>query len=107
MNLKRHGVFLPLLALLFTLPVRGAELKTRHVIFVTTDGFRWQELFRGAEQQLMNKANGGVPGEAVLREEFGRRRPRLGGRGSCRLSEARWPRTASFSATATRAARQA
>ncbi len=71
--MKPLRALLPLLALLVTLPVfavRGAELKTRHVIFVTTDGFRWQELFRGAEERLMNKANGGVPSEAALREEF-------------------------------------
>jgi hypothetical protein len=28
--------------------------KTQHVIFVMTDGLRWQEVFRGAEESLMN-----------------------------------------------------
>jgi hypothetical protein len=32
--------------------------KTQHVIFVMTDGFRWQEMFRGADSSLMNKENG-------------------------------------------------
>jgi arylsulfatase A-like enzyme len=65
--------FLPLALLLLTTPLLAAEnagLKTRHVLFITTDGLRWQDLFRGAEEQLMNKANGGVPSEAALREQF-------------------------------------
>jgi hypothetical protein len=48
----------------------AAEMKTRNVIFITTDGLRWQDVFRGAEERLMNKVNGGVPDEAALREEF-------------------------------------
>jgi hypothetical protein len=32
--------------------------KTQHIIFVMTDGFRWQEVFRGADASLMNKKNG-------------------------------------------------
>lgn len=59
--------------LLLTAPLFAAEnaaLKTRHVLFITTDGLRWQEVFRGAEVQLMNKANGGVPSEAALRGQF-------------------------------------
>lgn len=48
----------------------AAPLKTKNVLFITTDGLRWQEVFRGAEEAMMNKANGGVPSEAELREEF-------------------------------------
>ena len=48
----------------------AAELKTRNVLLITTDGLRWQEVFRGAEQALMNKENGGVPSEAELRTAF-------------------------------------
>lgn len=50
--------------------LRAAELKTRHVLFITTDGLRWQEVFRGAEQAMMNKEHGGVPEAAKLAEEF-------------------------------------
>ena len=59
--------------LLLAAPIFAAEnaaLKTRHILFITTDGLRWQEIFRGAEEQLMNKASGGVPSEAALREQF-------------------------------------
>jgi hypothetical protein len=58
------------LLLLLALTAGAAPLKTKHVLFITTDGLRWQEVFRGAEEGLMNRANGGVPSEAVLREAF-------------------------------------
>ena len=66
---------LPIILLFLTAPLFAAEnaaLKTRNVIFITTDGLRWQEVFRGAEEQLIGKANGGVPEAAVsaLREQF-------------------------------------
>jgi hypothetical protein len=32
--------------------------KTQNVIFVMTDGLRWQEVFRGADAALINKENG-------------------------------------------------
>ncbi|MFI5094784.1 MAG: AP protein, partial [Candidatus Acidiferrales bacterium] len=32
-----------------------ADHKTEHIIFVMTDGLRWQEVFSGAEESLMNK----------------------------------------------------
>ena len=44
-------------------PRDGAATKknrTRNILLVTTDGLRWQEVFRGADPALMNKENGGV-----------------------------------------------
>lgn len=41
----------------------AAENKTKHVILVTIDGLRWQEVFRGAEEALMTSdktAGGGI-----------------------------------------------
>jgi hypothetical protein len=35
-----------------------APRKTENVIFVMTDGFRWQEVFTGADKSLMTKENG-------------------------------------------------
>jgi len=52
---------------------RGDEkprLSTRNVVLVTTDGLRWQEVFRGAEPTLLNKENGGVRDVNALRKEF-------------------------------------
>lgn len=34
--------------------------KTQNVILITYDGLRWQELFGGADETLLNKENGGV-----------------------------------------------
>jgi len=38
----------------------AAPLKTQNVFLIISDGFRWQEVFNGAEAQLMTKENGGV-----------------------------------------------
>ncbi len=64
-----------LVLLLSDLTLRAAELKTRHLLLVTTDGFRWQEVFRGADATLMNKQSGGVTDAAALTQEFAGDRP--------------------------------
>lgn len=46
--------------------------RTRNVIFVMTDGLRWQEVFEGADAALMNKENGAVSNVEALRKEFWR-----------------------------------
>lgn len=43
---------------------------TKNVVLITTDGLRWEELFRGPEESLMNRAVGGVRDEAKLKTEF-------------------------------------
>jgi hypothetical protein len=48
------------------------QLKTRNLILVTLDGLRWQELFSGAEAQLMSKEIGGVSDTNQLRKDFWR-----------------------------------
>ena len=45
-------------------------LKTENVLFVMTDGLRWQEVFRGADDALLTKENG-VSDEAAVRRRFG------------------------------------
>jgi hypothetical protein len=52
-----------------------AEHKTQHIIFVMTDGLRWQEVFDGAEASLMNKKNGSVPDEPALKKVYWRDTP--------------------------------
>jgi len=51
---------------------RPAEHKTRNIIFVMTDGLRWQEVFGGAEESLMNKKNGKVEDAAALKKAYWR-----------------------------------
>ena len=48
---------------------------TRNVVLVTTDGLRWQEVFRGADASLLNKPDGGVADVDALRREFWRETP--------------------------------
>ena len=49
--------------------------KTENVILITTDGLRWQEVFSGADPELMNKANGGVANTNALAKAFWRETP--------------------------------
>lgn len=49
----------------------NAQPKTRNVIFVMTDGARWQDVFRGADAALMNKQSG-VEDVEELRRDFWR-----------------------------------
>lgn len=44
--------------LLATWSVAAKEIKTENVFLITLDGMRWQEVFSGAEQQLISKAGG-------------------------------------------------
>jgi hypothetical protein len=50
----------------------SAGRKTQHIIFVMTDGLRWQEVFGGAEASIMNKKNGKVTNEAALKKSYWR-----------------------------------
>src|SRR5438093_1131419 len=49
--------------------------KTENIFLITVDGFRWQEVFSGAELLLMNKENGGVADTNRLRAAFLRDTP--------------------------------
>src|SRR6266705_2506622 len=46
--------------------------KTENLFLITVDGFRWQEVFGGAEELLMNKENGHVDDTNRLRAAFWR-----------------------------------
>jgi hypothetical protein len=50
----------------------AAERKTKNIIFVMTDGLRWQEVFQGADPELMNKENGAVSDVPALRSAYWR-----------------------------------
>ena len=50
-------------------PPQPSGLKTRNIILVTTDGLRWQEVFRGADLVLMN-SQGGVKDVGALNQAF-------------------------------------
>src|SRR5262245_54553038 len=54
---------------------QAASLKTQNVFLIISDGFRWQEVFNGAEEILMTQENGGVKSTNTLRAEFWRSTP--------------------------------
>lgn len=64
--------FLLLLLLLSTGIGAGAAPKTRNVFLITTDGLRWEEVFRGAEEVLISKEFGNVSDTNALRARFWR-----------------------------------
>ncbi len=48
-----------------------AQLKTRNVILVVSDGLRWQEIFTGADPNLLDEKHGGIWADPdKLRHEF-------------------------------------
>lgn len=50
------------LCLIGSEPARAADkLKTENVILINTDGLRWQEVFTGADPELLPKLDGGHP----------------------------------------------
>jgi len=53
----------------------AADLKTQNVILITTDGLRWQEVFTGAEKELINKQHGGVADLKGIEARFARETP--------------------------------
>jgi hypothetical protein len=72
----RFQFFLAALCLVaFTARADEPAFKTRNVILVMTDGFRWQELFTGADAALMTKDIGGVKNTNTLRADFLRDTP--------------------------------
>jgi hypothetical protein len=46
-----------------------------NLVFVTWDGFRWQEMFTGAEERLISKDLGGVADVAAVRKAYWRETP--------------------------------
>lgn len=54
---------------------RAEDLKTRNIVLITTDGLRWQEVFTGAEKELISKEHGGVADAKALEEAYWRETP--------------------------------
>lgn len=50
-------------------------LKTRNVLLITVDGVRWQEVFGGADQTLLDKESGGIRDPEPVKARFQRETP--------------------------------
>ena len=77
---SRAGLCTVVLALTALQSIAPAQttpaLKTRNVVLIVSDGLRWQEVFTGADPELLNEANGGIwDKEEDLRREFWRASP--------------------------------
>ncbi len=48
----------------------GSRMRTENVLVVTLDGFRWQEFFAGADEDLINKQFGGVRDLERIRQSY-------------------------------------
>jgi hypothetical protein len=59
-------------SLAFVCIAAAADRKTQNIIFVMTDGLRWQEVFNGADPALMNKENGAVADVPGLKQKYWR-----------------------------------
>jgi hypothetical protein len=76
---RSYSVPFVLLAIIGSLPcamyAQPGTLKsgqTRNVVLIVSDGLRWQEIFSGADPQLMNRKYGHVQDTAALRKAFAR-----------------------------------
>src|SRR5579885_1282894 len=60
-----------------TLCAFGAERKTKAVILVTADGVRWQDVFHGIDERLMNEKTAGMGDKAAaaLRDRLAKSTP--------------------------------
>jgi len=74
-NVWSFASLLSLAVFCFTTGACAESLKTRNVFLIISDGFRWQEVFQGAEAGLMTENEGGVRDPKMLRAQFWRDTP--------------------------------
>jgi hypothetical protein len=77
MIMSHRGMIAPAIWLAFAAVAVGDEPRTatRNVVLVTSDGLRWQDVFRGADPALLNKPNGGITDVEATRRAFWRETP--------------------------------
>lgn len=68
-RILKHLLIVTALLMICSVSWGANKLKTQNVIFMMTDGLRWQEVFRGADSALINKDNG-VADEAALQKKY-------------------------------------
>ncbi len=71
--MKRKLLFWALVSLCLSLanPSIWAQLKTRNVVLIVSDGVRWQEIFTGADATLLDEKHGGIwASPEKLRRDF-------------------------------------
>lgn len=77
MSFKRiHASLLSTVFLCLVATADEAPRKTENVVVVTLDGFRWQEVFTGADESLLDAKMGGVRDIHDLKRRFWRETPK-------------------------------
>ena len=71
MKSKVRFVLVATISFVFATQSAWAQLKTRNVVLIVSDGVRWQEVFTGADPDLLNEKHGGIwASPEQLRREF-------------------------------------
>ncbi len=68
-------VFVLIVSIVAIAGAAPAARQTRNVILLMSDGLRWQDVFQGADPELMTEENGHVSDIPKLRREFWREKP--------------------------------
>lgn len=68
----KYLTFLPLFIVLFAVNSYGQKRKTRNIILITIDGFRWQELFTGADPVMVSGGRYNSMAREWRREQYWR-----------------------------------
>ena len=71
----RLARWLAVASLCWPATAQAGSPKTQNVFLIISDGFRWQEVFNGAEAGLMTEKEGGVKDPKGLGLEFWRDTP--------------------------------
>ena len=75
-RVKQRAVLVAALcAVPFLSILSAAELRTKSVFLITTDGLRWEEVFRGAAAEMLNKEFGNISNTNAVKEAFWRETP--------------------------------
>ena len=72
-----HRLALTMLTALACAAPLACQRKTENVLLVTLDGLRWQDVFGGADNRMINKEDGGVKDPRLLRRDFYRGAPEV------------------------------
>ena len=64
-----------LLSLFLSSAATGVELKTHNIFLITTDGLRWEEVFRGADEAMINETFGRISDTNAVRAKYWRASP--------------------------------
>lgn len=76
-SIRRALLFALAVSLSGTLGVaqQAGKHKTENILFVMTDGQRWQEVFRGAELDLLDKSSDDANAVEALKKKYWRETP--------------------------------